>query len=256
MARVVHGEVAALDDLSEDEESAPFFEPAMALAPGQVYQSRPYVSPDTGEWVISNSTPLALDGRTPDAIVHFEVTLASLAQAADVPAGYGLQVVDRVTGLVVVDTRRPLPGSQDLAPAPRDVAALAAQTRPGVALSADLEGRRGTALALKRTATNANDWVVVVSASPVSLGLHSLGVAPVAFGMGALLLFLLAWAQQRVTRRALRRASLHDDLTGLPNRRLLGDRLGQAMRSADRRSERCGVLVLDLDRFKEINGTP
>ncbi len=89
-----------------------------------------------------------------------------------------------------------------------------------------------------------------MSAPRPTLGLASLGVAPVAMSMGAVMLFLLAWTQHRVNRLALQRASLHDELTGLPNRRLLADRTGQALRSASRRAERCGVLVLDLDRFK------
>jgi diguanylate cyclase (GGDEF)-like protein/PAS domain S-box-containing protein len=45
----------------------------------------------------------------------------------------------------------------------------------------------------------------------------------------------------------------HDTLTGLPNRRLLDDRLGQAVFLAQRRSTRVAVMVVDLDRFKQVN---
>lgn len=45
----------------------------------------------------------------------------------------------------------------------------------------------------------------------------------------------------------------HDYLTGLPNRRLFLDRLGQAIARAARRKEHFAVLYMDLDRFKEIN---
>ncbi|MGC9665621.1 putative bifunctional diguanylate cyclase/phosphodiesterase [Planosporangium sp. 12N6] len=45
--------------------------------------------------------------------------------------------------------------------------------------------------------------------------------------------------------------SLHDSLTGLPNRQLLAERLHGAVQS----SERVGLVLIDLDRFKEINDT-
>jgi diguanylate cyclase (GGDEF)-like protein/PAS domain S-box-containing protein len=51
----------------------------------------------------------------------------------------------------------------------------------------------------------------------------------------------------------IRYMALHDALTGLPNRILLHDRLGQAIALACRNRERVAVLMLDLDHFKHIN---
>lgn len=51
----------------------------------------------------------------------------------------------------------------------------------------------------------------------------------------------------------LRHMATHDVLTGLPNRALLEDRLGQAMAQAQREHQRFAVLVSDLDRFKLVN---
>jgi diguanylate cyclase (GGDEF)-like protein len=47
----------------------------------------------------------------------------------------------------------------------------------------------------------------------------------------------------------------HDALTGLPNRQLLRQRLAEAVDDATRIGGRCALLVLDLDRFKEVNDT-
>ncbi|HLZ36842.1 MAG TPA: GGDEF domain-containing protein [Mycobacteriales bacterium] len=64
-----------------------------------------------------------------------------------------------------------------------------------------------------------------------------------------------ASAQLRVQSRTNERLALHDALTGLPNRVLLKDRTTQALAAATRSGARVGLLLLDLDRFKEINDT-
>ena len=52
----------------------------------------------------------------------------------------------------------------------------------------------------------------------------------------------------------LQRNALHDSLTNLPNRALFLDRLKLAMARRNRRNdEGCGVMFIDLDRFKEVN---
>jgi len=53
----------------------------------------------------------------------------------------------------------------------------------------------------------------------------------------------------------LERISHFDALTGLPNRLLVSDRLGQAMAHAKRSGQELAVLYLDLDGFKYINDT-
>ncbi len=54
---------------------------------------------------------------------------------------------------------------------------------------------------------------------------------------------------------ALESLALHDALTGLPNRRLLMDRLSLAISHAHRSKHMMGVMFLDLDGFKQINDT-
>jgi diguanylate cyclase (GGDEF)-like protein len=59
----------------------------------------------------------------------------------------------------------------------------------------------------------------------------------------------------RKAKAALSKMAYHDQLTQLPNRRLLIDRLGTAIANAGRRKLRLAVMFLDLDLFKQINDT-
>jgi len=62
--------------------------------------------------------------------------------------------------------------------------------------------------------------------------------------------------ERKRTEAKLQHDALHDALTGLPNRALFLDRLSLAFTRRSRsRGQNCGVLFLDLDRFKEINDT-
>jgi diguanylate cyclase (GGDEF)-like protein/PAS domain S-box-containing protein len=64
-------------------------------------------------------------------------------------------------------------------------------------------------------------------------------------------------AEEELRRHAERTEyqALHDALTGLPNRVLFHDRIQQALLTAEREGGRVAVLLMDLDRFKEINDT-
>lgn len=49
--------------------------------------------------------------------------------------------------------------------------------------------------------------------------------------------------------------AFHDELTGLPNRRLFQDRLAIALERARRSNTKAALLLIDLDRFKHVNDT-
>jgi diguanylate cyclase (GGDEF)-like protein len=75
-------------------------------------------------------------------------------------------------------------------------------------------------------------------------------------GLGLLYVVLagISWSTTRRLRRQAARAAhdaLHDPLTGLPNRELFRQRIEEATR----RSGSCAVVLVDLDRFKEVNDT-
>lgn len=65
----------------------------------------------------------------------------------------------------------------------------------------------------------------------------------------------LLYRQLAAKNRELAAIALHDALTGLPNRRLLMDRLALAIAHARRNKQTMAVLFLDLDGFKQINDT-
>ncbi len=64
-----------------------------------------------------------------------------------------------------------------------------------------------------------------------------------------------AESELRKARDHLQHLAYHDVLTGLPNRLLFNDRLGQALLMADRRMSKVGLLYIDVDHFKRINDT-
>jgi diguanylate cyclase (GGDEF)-like protein len=87
---------------------------------------------------------------------------------------------------------------------------------------------------------------------------------PIAGALGLALILLYATLLpilRRVTRRLrgqmaeIEHQALHDSLTELPNRLLFSDRVGQALLAARRDGTGFAILLIDLDRFKEINDT-
>lgn len=79
---------------------------------------------------------------------------------------------------------------------------------------------------------------------------------------GLVLLWLLLFRTVHSTSKRLHntalenaRLALLDSLTGLPNRRLLADRMRRGIQQARDEGTRVGLVLLDIDRFKEINDT-
>ena len=252
-ARVVGSRHAAPDELSEDEAANPFFAPTLAIAPGVVYQATPYISPDTHEWVISNSTPVLDGSGRKTAILHFEVTLASFGSALRATdSATTTQILDARTGTVILDSRLPsgVALTSDGAAPP---------SFPGTTADADFT-RDGTRYSVRHVAAapgNANRWVVVSSASisgaAVSWG--AIGIESLLLILAALTLLTVVGLGFRADRRRLLAAAVTDPLSGLPNRVLFADQTAQAIEDAQRRGHRVAIALLDLDRFKEVNDT-
>jgi len=112
----------------------------------------------------------------------------------------------------------------------------AIETRVNAAADAHHEASLTGLRALRRTETT------VLVATPIAF----------AAGLGLLGVF---WAIVVGYQRRTEHQALHDSLTGLPNRALLRERTGQAIRQADRESVPAALLLIDVDRFKEVNDT-
>jgi diguanylate cyclase len=107
-------------------------------------------------------------------------------------------------------------------------------------------------------------WTIVISAMPHyengQQSEHPLLVLQAGISI-SLLIALLVWLFLDDRARALQAAfqamelALYDALTSLPNRKLLDERLHQAIASAKRSGHRLALLFIDLDKFKPVNDT-
>ena len=74
-------------------------------------------------------------------------------------------------------------------------------------------------------------------------------------GEDHLLIQFIDLTERKLVEEELRHQAFHDPLTRLPNRRLLYDRLQQALRVSKRQNSHLAVLFLDLNKFKQLNDT-
>ena len=268
-ARAVKGKVEPASNLSQDETGNVFFDPTFNLKPGEVYQSPPYVSPDTNEWVIANSTPIKAPGHVEPAIVHFEITIESLRRTAAASGGrFDIVILNARTGDVVINSQMKQRGGRPI----RHKHPNGIHLHPAVPLGhpgddrfhslADTSKRFGTLkvgdqpAAFARVAKqphNENRWIVAaVSPTPAVAWYRSFGAGELAMLIAGLLLLTFGTLSLRSSQRELKDAALRDSLTGLPNRRSLMSDLEQFMREAA--PERPLLLALfDLDGFKAYN---
>ena len=74
-------------------------------------------------------------------------------------------------------------------------------------------------------------------------------------GLRRRVMFMRDITERKAQQEALRYQATHDSLTDLPNRDLLQERVGEAIAAARQHAWPMAFLLLDLDRFKEVNDT-
>ncbi|HEV3002718.1 MAG TPA: EAL domain-containing protein, partial [Solirubrobacteraceae bacterium] len=139
-----------------------------------------------------------------------------------------------------------------LTPVPRAGAPFVAADVPAIFLAA------AALLAVRAFGARRDDVPFTVLAGTGTLGLAPIAVLVADFSAALLPGLLLPLVGLHVAgRHALLSESraLHDVLTGLPNRALFQDRVDRALSVAQRDGSRPVVMLLDLDRFKEVNDT-
>jgi diguanylate cyclase (GGDEF)-like protein len=248
-ARVVGKSVMRPDELVADRSDDVFFDRAFQLPYDKVYQSAPYRSKSTGDWVVANAAKVNIGPGVSPAIVSFEITLESIRLAAysDNP-DQQVRVVDLLDGRVVIDSTHPQDVNVPLG-RPADHSLRWVQTaKDGVLRTSD--HMRHVVRHARRDSNVATTWAVVVS-TPARSGAWSgpfsagpLGVA----GVGVLLLFLSMAGYIRHG-RSMHRAARRDELTGLFNRRAARE-CAETMLARERG---LAVILFDLDRFKHVN---
>ena len=110
-------------------------------------------------------------------------------------------------------------------------------------------------VAVLAVATDAVDrllsWAAGLSGSNLNGLLALLVLVPIGAGVYA----VRRYRDASRARDVLKELSDHDSLTGLPNRRFLGDGFDEMLRQVRRYNGRIGVFFVDLDGFKKVNDT-
>lgn len=255
MVRVVRGKPAPHGSLKGDEADKDFFLPALEMPPDQVYQSLPFVSDDTDEWVISNATKIPTAAASSPTLANFELTVDSFREQAERgPGSLAVMIVDQDRGRIISETGHvQLVGAPLGRPATRLTRRAAGMTKPSGVFT--VGGRRAAYQVVHTDRGNQNHWLVVASAPDTSAPWSS-GPAKGAMAAAIAALVLLGSSLMgiRANQRELRQRASTDALTGLSNRSVLYPRLAEAL--TQRRSDSTSVLMLlDLNGFKEVNDT-
>jgi diguanylate cyclase (GGDEF)-like protein len=271
VARYSQG-VTALSDSLGSVKHKPYFTAPLLEGRGAVYRTDPFQSDVSQSWVLGYSTLVSGNG-VGAGVVYFTITLDSLRtkMLGAVQHGETLRVFDAQTGQVLMDSRvdeATLLAVSALGSKPAMADDLAFVGVGDAASRTGVMSAHGTRLAFSPVANGQQDvrsgWIVVASQPEVGVSgwLGSMGLLALALLVAGVGLVALGFKASLRLNRNIRltaeqhlHQSLHDPLTGLPNRALFADRGQRAIASAKRSGGSAAVLLIDLDHFKEVNDT-
>ena len=214
-------------------------------APGFITISTPRRA-SGGEWVLAVATPVTDASGRKVGILEAEAGLEGLRRSFGGRI-YPTILVNEARASVDVDSRSHLRASAASASSATSAASTLSNVGPDAAPGTFANTFAPGGIAGAKTVDGRRlSWRAIDGLGPSTFG-------PLVTGLALLLIAALG---ARSERDRLEQA-MTDELTGLPSRRLLKDRLEQAVLNAKRDGPQAevGLLVLDLDRFKEVNDT-
>jgi methyl-accepting chemotaxis protein len=237
LARMVQGEAAPIADLSPDESTSAFFAPTFAKGPDEVYQGTPYVSADSGRWVIPTATPISVHGREV-ALLHFEVSLEGIRGQVATTLGddVAYRVVDGANGTVVMDGLDPQPIVDAAFPSAADWGGN--RVKASALLTGVHDGLEGWTLVVgvdRPAALSGDQLIAVAGLLVVSLVVLWLWAGRVARGI-VVPVRRAAWAAEGLAAGDLTRRINMDRV----------DEIGQMATALDRAGDRMSDAVADI----------
>ncbi len=245
IAEVVNGFPSPAAILRKNaDERLPFVADILAMPTGWLYQSTPYYSNETDEWVVGNATTVSVDEKA-RGVLYFELTMNALrARFLEREGDATMRAVTGRNASVIVDSRESQVSETDLGQT--DDQTFTSEIRN--LESAGIISLKGQRIAYQRMDSqqtlqivNANDWFITASEPVIATGLAA-AVSPLLFVLLALGIPLVIYAVVSYVR--LQRRSRSNARDTAAERDHLNARLDDMSRALDEAA--AGNLAVEL----------